>query len=217
MIGMQPDLLEWRIDEYQRVTDIPDCLSLLGELRTVIEDIPLIFTCRIEAEGGLQQISQEHRLQLIIAAMESGDVDLVDIELCNDQAFIETVRKSADADGVKLILSHHNFSETPDQDFIYNTLVKAQAMGADIAKLAAMPQNYADVLTLLNATNRARNEGVDVPMVTISMGREGEVSRVAGGLFGSDMTFAVGSKSSAPGQIPIAGLKAGMGLLYRTE
>ncbi len=213
-IVMQPDLLEWRIDEYQKVADVIDCLDLLEELRLAIGDIPLIFTCRIDREGGFQKISQDKRLVLITAAMESGSVDVVDIEMCNERAFIETIRKSAHANGVKLILSHHNFSETPAADFIYNTLVQAQKMGADVAKIAAMPKNYADVLTLMSATNKARNEGVEVPMVTISMGSEGGISRLAGGLFGSDITFAVGCKSSAPGQIPIADLKAGMALLY---
>jgi 3-dehydroquinate dehydratase-1 len=217
LIIMQPDLLEWRIDDYQKVTDVIDCLDLLEELRLAVGDIPLIFTCRIDREGGLQEITQEKRLELITAAMESGNVDIVDIELCNEKDFIETVRKCACANEVKLILSHHNFSETPDGDFIYNTLVKAQKIGADIAKLAAMPHDYADVLTLMSATNRARNGGVDVPMVTISMGPEGGITRLAGGLFGSDITFAVGSKSSAPGQIPIVDLKTGMALLYSAD
>ncbi len=216
-VSLQPDLLEWRIDDYQKVTDIADSLTLLKDLREVIGDIPLIFTCRIDKEGGLQYISQEKRLELITAAVESGSVDVVDIELCNGKDFIETIRKSCQANGVKLILSHHNFSETPNDDFIYTTLVKAQKMGADIAKLAAMPKNYTDVLTLMNATNRARYEGVEVPMVTISMGQEGRITRLAGGLFGSDITFAAGSRSSAPGQLPIADLKTGMAVIYGAD
>lgn len=217
LILMEPDLLEWRIDDYQNVTDVTDCLSALKELRLAIGDLPLIFTCRVEQEGGLQKIPQEKRLELISAAMASGNVDIVDIELCNEKSFIETVRENATANGVKLILSHHNFTETPVGDFIYNTLMKAQEMGADITKLAAMPKSYEDVLTLMSATNRARNGGVDVPMVTISMGPEGGISRLAGGLFGSDITFAVGSKSSAPGQIPISDLRAGMALFYGAD
>ncbi len=217
LTNMQPDLLEWRIDEYQKVTDVIDCLDLLEELRLAIVDIPLILTCRIDREGGFQKISQDIRLELITASIESGAVDIVDIELCNEESFIETVRKIGVDNEVKLILSHHNFYETPDEAFIYNTLLKARKMGADIAKFAAMPKNYADVLTLMSATNRARNEGVEVPIITISMGPEGRISRLAGGLFGSDITFGIGSKSSAPGQIPIADLKTGMALLYGAD
>lgn len=216
-MGLQPDLLEWRVDDYSEVTDIDASLSLLKELRAVIGDIPLIFTCRIDKEGGLQQISQQVRLQVIVAAMKSGYVDLVDIELCNESGFIEAVRKGCDENGVKLIISNHNFSNTPDAETIYSRLLKAREVGADIPKLAAMPRSYADVLSLMSATNRARNEGVDCPMITISMGQEGAISRLAGGLFGSDITFGVGSISSAPGQVPIADLKTGMALLYPTS
>lgn len=217
LCAMEPDLLEWRVDAYQQVADVRDCLSLLEELRGVIGELPLIFTCRIESEGGLQPISREIRLALLSGVMESGLVDLVDVELCNDEEFCHTVRTVAAANGVKLILSHHNFTLTPDADFICNTLEKAAKSGADIAKIAVMPKDYGDVLTLLTATNRARNGAVDIPMITISMGEEGMISRLAGGLFGSDITFGLGTSSSAPGQLPVAELKKGMALFYKKE
>lgn len=214
LVALQPDLLEWRIDAFDKVENKKDCLSLLKELRTTIGEVPLLFTCRIDLEGGLQQISQEKRLELIVASMESGDVDIVDVELCNDRGFIHSIKECARANNVKLILSYHNFKETPSEPFIYAKLVEAQTAGADISKLAVMPGNYGDVLTLLSATNKARNETVQIPIVTMSMGPEGAVSRLAGGLFGSDITFAIGMQASAPGQIPIEGLRSGMALLY---
>jgi len=70
-------------------------------------------------------------------------------------------------------------------------------------------------LTLLNATNRARNTSVEVPIVTMSMGPEGQITRLAGGLFGSDITFAIGKNASAPGQIPIAALREAMAIFYK--
>jgi 3-dehydroquinate dehydratase-1 len=70
------------------------------------------------------------------------------------------------------------------------------------------------VLTLLSATSRARNGKVQIPIVTIAMGVRGKITRIAGGLFGSDITFAVGMESSAPGQLPIAELKQAMGVIY---
>lgn len=211
---LQPDLLEWRIDAYEKVEHIDNCLSLLQELRDIIAEIPLIFTCRIKQEGGFKTISREKRLSLITAVMTSGNVDIVDIELCNDADFITTVKDEAASVGVKLILSYHNFSETPAEEFIIDKLVEARNSGADISKVATMPKNYGDVLILLSATNKARNAVLRCPLVTMSMGSEGAVSRLAGGLFGSDITFAVGLEASAPGQIPIAELKSGMAVLY---
>jgi 3-dehydroquinate dehydratase-1 len=214
LVALQPDLLEWRIDAYGRIESREECLSLLQELRRTIGDIPLIFTCRIDLEGGFRELSRKNRLELFTAVMATGDVDIVDIELCNDKEFVEVVMARAQQSGVKVILSYHNFTETPSKPFIYSKLVEAQTAGADIAKLAVMPKNYGDVLTLLSATNKARTEVVECPIVSISMGLEGVVSRLAGGLFGSDITFAIGMQPSAPGQIPIKELRAGMALLY---
>jgi len=212
---LQPDLLEWRIDGYNDVDNITESLSLLNEMRAIIGDTPLIFTCRIDLEGGMKKLSRQVRLELNSAVMETGDIDLIDIELCNDREFIDIIKDKAQENGVKLILSYHNFAETPSEHFIYSKLVEAQTEGGDIAKFAAMPKNYGDVLTLLNATQRARNEAVQVPIVAMSMGPEGAVSRLAGGLFGSDITFAIGMQASAPGQIPIKELRNGMALLYK--
>lgn len=215
LAALRPDLLEWRVDACELVDNREDCLSLLQELRGCIGDIPLIFTCRIDLEGGLTKIAQEKRLELFAVAMATGNVDLVDVELCNGPEFIQAIKERAQANNVKLILSYHNFKETPSEPFIYAKLVEAQNAGADIAKLAAMPKNYGDVLTLLSATNKARNEIILCPMVTISMGPEGAISRLAGGLFGSDITFAIGLQSSAPGQIPIKELAGAMDVLYK--
>ncbi len=214
LVLLQPDLIEWRVDTYRQVEDIEECLLVLGDLRLLIGNIPLIFTCRIDLEGGLKKISQTKRLELIEAAIKSGNVDIVDIELCNEESFTQAVKKAAADKEVKLIFSYHNFLDTPEESFIYAKLVEAQDKGADIAKLAVMPNSYGDVLILLQATNRARNESIHGPIVTISMGEEGAISRLAGGLFGSDITFAVGKESSAPGQMPIEALKTGMTLLY---
>ncbi len=217
LAAFKPDLLEWRIDAYDKVKDKENCLSVLKELRKTIRTIPLIFTCRIDLEGGFKKISQENRLELLHDIINSGDIDIVDIELCNDPEFIAIIREQAKINGIKLILSYHNFTETPSEAFIYSKLVEAQTLGADISKLAVMPKNYDNVLTLLSAHNKARNERVKIPIVTISMGEEGVVSRLAGGLFGSDITFAIGKQASAPGQIPIGELRNGMALLYSAE
>lgn len=212
---LEPDLLEWRIDGYDQVEDIGACLEALNALKAAMGSIPLIFTCRIHEEGGFKKLSQETRLKLITAAMESGGVEIVDVEMCNEPAFIERVKKTAQTCGAKLIFSYHNFDDTPDEAFIYDKLVMAQEMGADIAKLAVMPKDYADVLRLLSATLKARTGAVKVPIVTMSMGPEGEVTRLAGGLFGSDLTFAIGKEASAPGQIPIGELRQAMSVLYK--
>ena len=79
--------------------------------------------------------------------------------------------------------------------------------GADIAKIAVMPKELRDVLTLLDATLTARNT-LSLPIISMSMGGYGSLSRLFGWVFGSSVSFAVGEKSSAPGQVPIADVQA---------
>jgi len=214
LLPLSPDLVEWRVDGYQGVEDTEKCLAALDALRLALGEVPLIFTCRIQAEGGLQPMAPKTRLALIEAAIRSGGVDIVDVELMNDDGYIDAVRRAAGENDVKMILSHHDFKKTPDQDGIVDKLIQAQTSGADIAKVAVMPTGYADVLRLLQATLKARTEAVTIPMITIAMAREGVISRIAGGLFGSDITFAVGPSASAPGQIPIGDLRQAMSPLY---
>ena len=211
----KPDLFEWRIDGYRKVDDIEDSLGVLKQLRDNIGNIPLIFTCRIADESGLAKISPEIRLNLIKASIQSGHLDIVDVEMGNKPTFIAAVRRTAREFKTRLILSYHNFAATPDEAFIQSKLARAQEMGADIAKVAVWPKNYADVLVLLRASLKARMQIVRGPIVAISMGAEGAVTRLIGGLFGSDITFAAGKKASAPGQIPIEKLRQAMSVLYK--
>ena len=215
LILLSPDLLEWRIDGYNDVENIDNGLQALADLCNTIGSVPLIFTCRIHSEGGMQKISRQTRLDLITASIKTGLLDIIDIELCNDKVFIKTILDTARQHGVKVMLSFHDFEKTPGEDVILDQLIRAQDLGADIAKTAVMPKNYDDVLLLISATLKARTQALKIPIVTMAMGTEGVVSRLAGGIFGSDITFAIGKSASAPGQIPIGELRQALSVLYR--
>ena len=214
LVRLGPDLLEWRNDAFPTAAGGGAAADPLPELRRIIGDLPLIFTCRCPAEGGQGDLSAGERLDRIQSALASGLVDLVDAELCNSPAHLEAVRAAAAKAGARLILSHHNFATTPGQAEIVATLERAQEAGAHIAKVAVMPRTQEDLLTLVQATLAARRGAVEIPMDTIAMAHLGLISRVAGGLFGSDITFASGTAASAPGQIPIAELRRAMALFH---
>lgn len=213
---LAPDILEWRVDALNNF-DVAFCMELLHDLAAISGKTPLIFTCRAFFEGGFQDIAQNVREQLYLAAIESGRVQLVDIELASGEECIKGIKEKAASQGTQLILSHHNFTETPTESFIVDTLVSAGEKGAGIAKIAVTPKEYGDVLTLLKATYIARTEKIDIPLITIAMGDMGKITRLAGGLFGSDITFATGQESSAPGQIPIAAMRGCMPLLFNKK
>ena len=79
-------------------------------------------------------------------------------------------------------------------------------MGADIPKIAVIPQNKKDVLVLLSATEEMATEYADRPIITMSMSGTGLISRLSGEVFGSSCTFGAVGKTSAPGQMNAADL-----------
>ena len=82
-------------------------------------------------------------------------------------------------------------------------MVAMQRAGADLPKLAVMPQSRTDVLELLAATAEMADRHPETPIITMSMGALGAVSRLAGEAFGSAMTFANPGQASAPGQVSL--------------
>ena len=116
----------------------------------------------------------------------------------------------------RLILSYHNFGYTPGRDVLVERFLEADRLGADVAKVAAMPRDRDDVITLLAATAIAEAKA-RIPLISMSMGPLGAATRMVGGVFGSSLSFAIGEGASAPGQMPIADLVAVFGALARSR
>ncbi len=201
------DLIEWRADFSQEI-GAGKLVEILGSLRSILKSEPIIFTLRIKAEGGAQEIPQDTRRECMTAVILSGLADFVDIELCNEPSFLEAVLGHAHAHGVRIILSAHDFQNTPSNDDLLEKIGRMSRLGADVAKIAVMPRTATDVLRLMQVTLEARNCFPRLALCTMSMGSIGAISRTAGFLYGSDMSFAVGQTASAPGQIPIADARA---------
>lgn len=211
---LHPDLVEWRADYYQHST--PEAfLDAARALRQALPDEAIIFTLRWKAEGGVREIPQPLRRQLIETVLRSGCVDVIDLELANDLAFLDPLLSLARDSGVRVILAMHNFTQTPPTEELLATIAAMHARGADIAKLAVMPQSPADVMRLLQVIIEARKQYPRLPLAIMSMGALGSITRVAGFLYGSDMAFAVGKEASAPGQIPIEDARRMADMLLR--
>ena len=78
-----------------------------------------------------------------------------------------------------------------------------EAGGADIAKLAMMPNNYDGVVRMIKLTNDTREHYPNLPIVTMSMGPMGVITRLCGEAFGSCITFGADGELSAPGQMQV--------------
>lgn len=195
------DLVEWRADWYEEVFDAQAVYAMLKELRQILGNIPLLFTFRTAEEGGEKSIEENAYAALNLVACASGCIDLVDVEVFRGDEVAESVIQTAHERGVAVIGSNHDFDETPEKEVLVWRMHKMLALGVDIPKIAVMPNSAKDVLTLLAATEEVSAECGDHPIITMSMSGTGLVSRLAGEVFGSAVTFGAAGQVSAPGQI----------------
>lgn len=202
------DLVEWRMDHFFAVNDncaLQDCLTAL---RDALGTLPLIATFRSEREGGQQHLSAENYAALNESIISSGKIDLLDVEFYTGETIVSHLLEKAHAAGIPVILSNHDFEKTPSKEEMIDRLCHMQELGGDILKLAVMPHSRSDVLTLLSATEEMYSYYADRPLVTMSMGEFGAISRFCGQYFGSAITFGAASTASAPGQIKVDTLSA---------
>ena len=183
------DILEFRIDALKN----PE----ISEIKKTIEEInfPMIATNRINSEGGSFKGSEEDRFRILYECCDL--VDYVDIELQSDDEYINRIHET----GTKTIVSYHDFEKNPDLNEIMYIVSKEQELG-DIAKVAFMPQDLEDTLTVLAVLSHCENT------IAISMGDLGSYTRVMASKFDSPITFAAGTDVTAPGQIDIETMKA---------
>lgn len=208
------DVVEWRVDWFEGVFDFAQVEDVLKELRSVLGEIPLLMTFRTSKEGGEKAIDTDAYAELNIKAAQTGYVDFVDVEIFTGDEVVTRIIDGVHAAGVKVIASNHDFHKTPEKADIIYRLRKMQDMNADIPKIAVMPQNKKDVLTLLAATEEMTSLYADRPIITMSMAGTGVISRLCGEVFGSSMTFGAAKKASAPGQMGVKDLETVLSLLH---
>lgn len=198
------DMVEFRGDYYEALNDENKLKNLMNKLQDKFSDMIFLFTIRSEQEGGEKLNFDTPSINEINSFVIKNELaDMVDVELMSGVEAVSEQVELAKEHGVKIIMSNHDFNTTPDADVIVNRLRSMQDLGADIAKIAVMPECKMHVLNLLAATAMMSDKYAEVPIVTISMGKLGAISRICGEAFGSAITFSVLDKASAPGQIPV--------------
>ena len=216
------DVVELRIDFLSDVENLDAVGAALDEVRKELPDSALLFTFRTKEEGGETNVSEDYYFELIRYAVNSGRVDAVDVEYFRSAAKIKETVELANKAGVTVVMSNHDFEKTPSFTEISDRLIGMKERGADVAKregyqyakLACMPRSAKDVLTLLSATENVKSLYPDEPLITMSMGKLGAVSRISGEIFGSAMTFGSAKKASAPGQIEVTALQKILEILH---
>lgn len=198
-----PDLVEWRGDFFNELQCPQICAEMAGKLTEILGDIPLLFTIRTKAEGGNADLSMQEYAKINEAVAAGKKVDLVDVEVFGNEEEKKKLIKKLQETGVKVIASSHDFAKTDAREILLERFKAMDATGADILKMAVMPQKLEDVSAIMQVTREMQKNFTEKPLVSMSMGEMGLLSRIEGEMFGSSITFASVEAASAPGQIPI--------------
>lgn len=202
----QPDLLEWRADFYENLENAVCVEQTAKKIADILGEIPILFTIRTSQEGGMRAYSTEDYVNALLMTKEISCIRLVDVELLKNRDALREPVKELKKAGKIIIASNHHFDRTPSVEKMAEIFSVMEESDADIRKLAVMPKREEDVLALLYATVLAKRNG-EKPVISMSMGKLGAVSRVCGEIFGSCVTFGMVGEASAPGQISAAKLR----------
>jgi len=187
------DFVELRVDYIQDLS--LDDIELIRE-KTKVQSI---FTCRKKAEGGKFHFDERMRVKILQKAIDLV-FDHIDIELSTirDHEFKRNPK-------TKLIVSYHNFAETPSYWDMQSIIYEMNSFKPDILKIATMmKEEYESTKIYRLLTNKPHTE----ERIVVGMGEKGRMTRILGPLLGSYLTYAsTPYGESAPGQIDINKLK----------
>ena len=194
---LNPDIVEWRADCLKIENEEKDTFEIAYALKFVhkaLKSYPLIFTFRSKEEGGARHVNfekyKEYYHYIALEAKKFG-VELVDIEMYGKRGVkgLDELIDEMHAMGLKIIGSYHDFKKTPKRNEILDILKDMEEKGADVCKIACMPKHKGDVFSIYNAAKDA-DEKLKNPIIAISMGELGAVTRVALTQTKSVLTFA---------------------------
>lgn len=212
--GSNADIIEWRADFFQEHAADVFC-GILPELRNGAGEMPLMFACRSRSEGGRAELEPDDCARLLLAIIETGCVDMVDIELSLGDRRVRRLVDAAHGAGLTVVVSCHDVLRTPPGDELVKLFRRMRDAGADIPKLAVRQHSFNDVLTLLAATDEFVRHAA-CPVVSMSMSGAGAVSRLLGEVCGSSITY--GSMRCAQpggGSLAVDDLRAILDILDR--
>ncbi|MCD7709209.1 MAG: type I 3-dehydroquinate dehydratase [Clostridiales bacterium] len=214
LVELGAEMIEWRVDAFTGAGSLNAIREVLSTLAELTKNTILIYTFRTKSQGGLLELAPEKVRDIRQVAAESRVADLIDVEVIDERRAQREIRQIQKM-GARVIGSHHDFHQTPERGIIRMIMEQIITSGADVVKLALMPQNVQDVLNLLEETHIFHESYPDKPLITMSMGELGMMTRLAGECFGSCVTFGAGEVASAPGQIPFAELSQVLDIIHK--
>jgi len=139
--------------------------------------------------------SIQTRIDVLSKAIKEG-ANYIDLDLNEDGGLIKELITLAHQYDVKVIVSYHNFNETPGWEKLKEIVEKCQSLGADIVKIACKVNQSEDLIWLSGLYNNYEN------ILSFGMGKLGISSRILAPVFGAPFTYAHHrlSEPTAPGQ-----------------
>lgn len=195
------EIVEWRVDYFSDLASLTSVRDAATRLVTALP-VPLIATLRTASQGGRVGLSEDAYADVVRTLVDANPA-LVDIEMASGDACVRDLVAYAHERGVRTIVSHHDFAQTPATDEMVRLLREMAGLGADVAKLAVMATCAQDSLRLMEATCQA-DSALSIPVITLAMGEAGTITRLVGESFGSVATFCAVTAASAPGQVALA-------------
>jgi len=193
---------EFRLDH---LPDPQKGLRVIRDFRKSAPEARILATCRHRhAQGGFGGTLAQQTAILEAAAREGACLVDLEIESLEQiESVPESLRKSA-----ALIVSYHNFRNTPALNPVLRRLCHFPANAYKIATTALKPSDNLRLLEFIR-------ENHDLPLIALAMGEIGTASRVLGPSLGSVFTFAAPSDhaGTASGQMSAKLLRS----LYRSE
>lgn len=190
------DLIEWRADFLEK----DEILKVAPAIFEKFAGRELLFTLRTKQEGGNIQLSDEEYVTLIKDVAHLYQPDYVDFEYFSHKEKFEEMLEFPN-----LVLSYHNFNETPEN--MMEILSELTSLTPKAVKVSVMAHSEQDVLDLMNYTRGFKTLNPEQEFATISMGKVGKISRIASDLTGSSWSFASLDEATAPGQISLSNMK----------
>ena len=184
------DILELRLDFIKSAS--PENLKNLIQKSAK----PLIAACRPKSFGGFFNGTESQRLDLLRKSIELG-ADFVDVEFGSEisNEIIKIRRKSPS----KIILSYHDFKETPSLEKLESVYSQINGLNPDFVKIVTAANSINDNFVIFDLLRNKNN------LTAFCMGQKGEISRILAPKFGSAFTYcSLGKgKESASGQITL--------------
>ena len=189
------DIIEWRADFLPKEA----ILQVAPAIFEKFAGRELLFTLRTRAEGGEIDLDSAEYVQIIKDVAQLYQPEYIDFEYFAHKDVFEQM-----LDFPNLVLSYHNFQETPDN--MMEILSELTSLTPKVVKVSVMAHTAQDVLDLMNFTRGFKTLNPEQEYVTISMGKVGKVSRIASDVTGSSWSFASLDAASAPGQISLSNM-----------